>query len=75
MKKMLLVVITNHVISNHVITNLLIKNELIKEAEITMLIPKRTKYRKPHRVSYEGKAKGAKKVDFGEFGLMALDGA
>ncbi|ATZ18522.1 50S ribosomal protein L16 [Williamsoniiplasma somnilux] len=40
-----------------------------------MLIPKRTKYRKPHRVSYEGKAKGAKKVDFGEFGLMALDGA
>ena len=23
-----------------------------------MLIPKRTKYRKPHRVSYEGKAKG-----------------
>ncbi|ATZ17010.1 50S ribosomal protein L16 [Williamsoniiplasma luminosum] len=40
-----------------------------------MLIPKRTKYRKPQRVSYEGKAKGAKKVDFGEFGLMALDGA
>ncbi|MCL8211383.1 50S ribosomal protein L16 [Mesoplasma sp. JKS002658] len=40
-----------------------------------MLMPKRTKYRKPHRVSYEGKAKGAKKVDFGEYGLMALDGA
>lgn len=40
-----------------------------------MLMPKRTKYRKPHRVSYEGKAKGAKKVDFGEFGLMSLDGA
>ncbi|WP_026389243.1 50S ribosomal protein L16 [[Acholeplasma] multilocale] len=40
-----------------------------------MLMPKRTKYRKPHRVSYEGKAKGAKQVDFGEFGLMALDGA
>lgn len=38
-------------------------------------MPKRTKYRKPHRVSYEGKAKGAKKVDFGEYGLMALDGA
>jgi len=23
-----------------------------------MLTPKRTKYRRPHRVSYEGKAKG-----------------
>jgi len=40
-----------------------------------MLMPKRTKYRKPHRVSYEGKAKGAKQVDFGQFGLMALQGA
>lgn len=40
-----------------------------------MLIPKRTKYRKPHRVSYEGKAKGAKKVDFGEYGLMSMDGS
>ncbi|AUF83311.1 50S ribosomal protein L16 [Mesoplasma syrphidae] len=40
-----------------------------------MLMPKRTKYRKPHRVSYEGKAKGAKEINFGEFGLMALDGA
>ncbi|MDY0063934.1 MAG: 50S ribosomal protein L16 [Bacilli bacterium] len=40
-----------------------------------MLMPKRTSYRKPHRVSYEGKAKGAKAVDFGEFGLQALEGA
>lgn len=40
-----------------------------------MLQPKRTKFRKPHKVSYEGKAKGNKKVDFGEFGLMALEGA
>ncbi|UKS53883.1 50S ribosomal protein L16 [Mycoplasma feriruminatoris] len=40
-----------------------------------MLQPKRTKYRKPHRVSYEGKAKGAKDLNFGDFGLMALDGA
>ena len=39
-----------------------------------MLMPKRTKFRRPHRVSYEGKAKGAKKVDFGEFGLQALEG-
>lgn len=40
-----------------------------------MLMPKRTKYRKPHRVSYEGKAKGAKTIAFGEFGLQSLDGA
>lgn len=40
-----------------------------------MLQPKRTKYRKPHRVSYEGKAKGNKYVAFGEYGLMATKGA
>ena len=40
-----------------------------------MLMPKRTKYRRPHRVSFEGKAKGAKNVDFGDFGLQALQGA
>lgn len=39
-----------------------------------MLMPKRVKYRKPHRVSYEGKAKGGKTVDFGDYGLMSLDG-
>lgn len=38
-------------------------------------MPKRTKFRRPHRVSYEGKAKGAKNIDFGEFGLQSLDGA
>ncbi|MDD3348039.1 MAG: 50S ribosomal protein L16 [Bacilli bacterium] len=36
-----------------------------------MLMPKRTKYRRPHRVSYEGKAKGAKEINFGEYGLQA----
>ena len=40
-----------------------------------MLMPKRTKYRRPHRVKYEGKAKGRKTVAFGDFGLVALDGA
>lgn len=40
-----------------------------------MLMPKRTKYRKPHRVSYEGKAKGATAIEHGEFGLKSLDGA
>lgn len=40
-----------------------------------MLMPKRTKYRRPHRVSYEGKAKGGTEIAFGEFGLVALEGA
>lgn len=40
-----------------------------------MLMPKRTKYRRPHRVSYEGKVKGKNQLDFGEFGLVSLDGA
>lgn len=40
-----------------------------------MLMPKRTKYRKPHRVSYEGKAKGGTTVAFGEYGLQAQTGA
>ena len=40
-----------------------------------MLMPKRTKYRRPHRVSYEGKAKGGKTIAFGEFGLVADEGA
>lgn len=40
-----------------------------------MLMPKRTKYRRPHRVSYEGHVKGANKIDFGEWGLQACEGA
>lgn len=40
-----------------------------------MLLPKRTKYRRPHRVSYEGHTKGGDKVNFGEYGLVALEGA
>jgi large subunit ribosomal protein L16 len=40
-----------------------------------MLMPKRTKYRRPHRVSYEGKAKGGKLLNFGEYGLQAQTGA
>ena len=40
-----------------------------------MLMPKRTKYRKPHRLSYEGKAKGNIECTFGEFGLMAKEGS
>lgn len=40
-----------------------------------MLQPKRTKYRRPQRLSYEGITKGGANVDFGEFGLQALEGA
>jgi large subunit ribosomal protein L16 len=40
-----------------------------------MLQPKRTKYRKPHRTSYDGHAKGNQYVAFGEFGLMATTGS
>lgn len=40
-----------------------------------MLMPKRTKYRRPHRLSYEGRAKVGREVSFGEYGLMADTGA
>ena len=36
-------------------------------------MPKRTKYRKSHRVSYDGKAKGNTELHFGEYGLQALE--
>lgn len=40
-----------------------------------MLQPKRTKFRRPQRLSYEGLAKGGTEVNFGEFGLQALEGS
>ena len=39
-----------------------------------MLQPKRTKYRRPHILRYEGKATAGNTVAFGEFGLVALEG-
>ena len=39
------------------------------------VIPKRTKYRRPHRLKYEGVAKGNTELHFGEFGLQASEGA
>jgi len=39
-----------------------------------MLLPKRTKYRRPHRVPYEGRAKGGTTVEFGDYGLQAIEG-
>lgn len=38
-----------------------------------MLMPKRVKFRKPHRGSIKGKSKGGNNVDFGEYGLQALE--
>lgn len=38
-----------------------------------MLMPKRTKYRKPHRVCLEGTTKGGAYVAFGDYGLQALE--
>ena len=40
-----------------------------------MLIPSRTKYRRVHRLPYEGKTKGNKELHFGSYGLMAKEGA
>lgn len=40
-----------------------------------MLIPKRTKYRKIHRISYDGHARGNTELQFGEYGLQAKEGA
>ena len=40
-----------------------------------MLMPNRTKYKRPHRISYEGRAKAGREVTFGEFGLVADEGA
>ncbi|MDD2490103.1 MAG: 50S ribosomal protein L16 [Bacilli bacterium] len=39
-----------------------------------MLMPKKTKYRKPHRIRYEGKSKGNLELKFGQYGLQAKEG-
>jgi large subunit ribosomal protein L16 len=38
-----------------------------------MLSPKRTKYRKQHKGRIHGQAKGATSLDFGAFGLKAME--
>jgi large subunit ribosomal protein L16 len=40
-----------------------------------MLMPRRTKYRKQQRGSRKGVASAGNRVDFGEFGLQALEAA
>jgi large subunit ribosomal protein L16 len=39
------------------------------------LIPARTKYRRVHRLPHEGKSRGNTELHFGEYGLMAKEGA
>ena len=38
-----------------------------------MLLPRRTKFRKMHRGRRRGEAKGQSEVQFGEFGIKALE--
>ncbi len=40
-----------------------------------MLMPNRTKYRRPHRLNHEGRSKAGREVVFGEFGLVANSGS
>jgi len=40
-----------------------------------MLMPSRVKYRKQHRGRRKGLSKGATKLDFGEYGIQALESA
>lgn len=56
------------------ITETVTLEDLQTEEGEGMFQPKRTKYRRPHRVSYEGKAKGAVNIDFGKYALRALEG-
>lgn len=39
-----------------------------------MLMPKRTKFRRPHRLTYEGRSKGGRTITYGEYGLVAISG-
>ena len=40
-----------------------------------MLIPSRTKYRRVHRLPHEGKSRGNTKLNFGDYGIQAKEGA
>ena len=39
------------------------------------VIPKRTKFRRPHRLKYDGLSRGNTKLEFGDYGLQAKEGA
>ena len=38
------------------------------------VIPKRTKYRRPHSLHYDGVSRGNTELHFGDYGLMAMEG-
>lgn len=40
-----------------------------------MLMPNRTKFRRSHRVSHEGRSKAGREIVFGEYGIVAESGA
>ena len=40
-----------------------------------MLMPNRVKWRRPHRLSYEGRAKAGRELAFGSYGLVADEGS
>ena len=40
-----------------------------------MLMPNRTKFRRPNRVSHEGRSKAGREIVFGEYGIVAESGA
>lgn len=46
-----------------------------REDNPAMLMPKKVKYRKMHRGSRAGKAKGGTDLNYGEYGLQALESA
>ena len=39
-----------------------------------MLMPKKTKYRKPHKVNYDKDANSCNYIAFGKYGLQAIEG-
>ena len=39
------------------------------------VIPKKTKFRRPHRLKYDGLSRGNTKLEFGDYGLQAKEGA
>ena len=46
---------------------------VLREELVTMLMPKRVKHRKMHRGSRAGIAKGGATLNFGEYGLQAIE--
>ena len=50
-------------------------SEIQISQELTMLMPKKIKYRKVQKGRKSGRSKGAREVTFGEYGLQAVEAA